>query len=138
MANDAQNIYTFNTNVFQVWKRNIFTLKFNFSFKKITYISGVNAGFPNPTPPVEVCNAGGSDGKIRVDTSILLQSQNYPKYPTTPTKCTKEIITSPGKGLRVYLIDAGFQSTIGAKFVLLLIYFYQNDTILNHIFSQLQ
>jgi hypothetical protein len=78
----------------------------------ITYqcVPAVSAGKPTPQQSIDFCNAG-FNNEIKIDSSLLINSPEYPKYPATDVKCTKRLVSGPGKALALYVLDAKFKGS---------------------------
>lgn len=64
---------------------------------------------PNPMPSVDMCSTGDASAQISITSSILLNSPNFPKYPTQDTKCLREVVAPRGFALKVYVLTALFK-----------------------------
>ena len=87
---------------------------FRFLQKNFNYVNILvrNAGKPITNPIFDICNNGDAQNKITIaNRGIILQSPNHPNYPTTDTRCTKQIVGPSGTALKAYLTVAGFKTS---------------------------
>lgn len=71
-----------------------------------------NAGVPpNPTN-TEFCKPSTVDHKINPGSGLILQSQNFPAYPTENIYCAKNVTTDPGYAIDVYFIAGTFPGKV--------------------------
>lgn len=86
--------------------KNKFSKLLRIDFFKINLVR--NAGRPITNTNVNLCS--GSDKITLSNSAIVLESPNYPNYPSQITKCKRDIESAPGTNMRVYMTNGGLRS----------------------------
>lgn len=60
-------------------------------------------------PSIDMCSTDNTNPQISVTSSILLNSPNFPKYPTQDVKCLREVVAPAGMAMKVYVLTALFK-----------------------------
>ncbi|CAF0748416.1 unnamed protein product [Brachionus calyciflorus] len=71
-----------------------------------------NAGVPPSTVNSEFCTPPSTSHTVAPGSSLILQSSNYPSYPTVAVNCNKTVITDPGYALDVFFIAGTFPGRV--------------------------
>jgi len=67
-----------------------------------------NAGRPNTNQNINLCS--GTDKITISNSAVIVESPNYPNYPSSNAKCIREIEGPTRTNLKVYMTNAGFRS----------------------------